>query len=79
VMDAPSGYTVDDFNQCIVANAAEEVYCHPDDEGRLDALQFPDPKQPLLMVDGGSWIKGSTDGVNGPPVRPRSRHYKRQW
>jgi hypothetical protein len=77
VVDDPAGYTVDDFNQCIVSHAAEEVYCHPDDEARLDRLILPSSSQPLLMVQGASWVKGKTDGVNEPPERRRSRRYQR--
>jgi hypothetical protein len=77
VVDDPPGYTIDDFNQCVVANAAEEVYCHPDDEARLDVLKLPEPNRPLLEADGALWVKGETDGVNAPPVRRRSRRYQR--
>jgi hypothetical protein len=77
VVDDPPGYTVDDFNQSVVANAAEEVYCHPDDEARLNDLKLPEPNGPLLEADGASWVKGRTDGVNAPPVRRRSRRYQR--
>jgi hypothetical protein len=76
VMNAPDGFTVDDFNQHVVMNAAVEVYCHPDDGDRLDRLTFPTPDQPLLQMNGGSWIQSSVDGVNATPKRKRARRYR---
>lgn len=76
VMNAPPDCTVDDFNQAVVANAAAEVYCHPDDSGRLERVRFRDADRPLMHVDGASWVKAKTDGINAPPVRKRHRRYR---
>jgi hypothetical protein len=77
VIKAPSGHTVDDFNQNVVGSAYREVYCHPDDVQRLRRLKFPKTNVPLMTTSGAEWIKGRTDGVNAPPVRVGHRRYRR--
>jgi hypothetical protein len=75
-IDSPAGYTIDQVNQLVVGNAVSEIYCHPDDEGRLQELVFPEPDQPLMHVSGASWLTARTDGVNSPPRRRRHRRYR---
>jgi hypothetical protein len=78
IMDAPPDFTVDRWNQAIVSRAHNEAYCHPEDVERLDFLDFPDRNRPLFEVmDAGSWLRGSTDGVNTPPERRRHHRYRR--
>ncbi len=76
ILGAPPGYTVESLNQIIVSNAAAEVYCHPDDEHRLQSLEFPEPGRPLLRATVGSWFTASIDGVNAPPRRRRHRRWR---
>jgi Protein of unknown function (DUF4238) len=75
IIDDPP-VSVDDFNQCIVSNANAEVYCHPADVVRLEALELPMPGRPLIMVDETTRSSVNTDGVNSAPIRKRHRRYR---
>jgi hypothetical protein len=74
---APRGYSLDNVNAFVVSQADREVYCHPDDVARLDQFDLPDPDRPVLHVNGAGWVRGTTDGVNKPPVREGHRRYRR--
>lgn len=68
----------DVFNQAVIGNAVNEIYCHPSDRAAIDSAELPDPQQPLLGIEGGSWLKIQTDGVNAPPTRRKPRRYRRR-
>jgi hypothetical protein len=40
VTDAPANFPVDNFNQEVIANAVQEIYCHPADYERVAQLQL---------------------------------------
>jgi hypothetical protein len=77
IMDAPPGFTIDECNRRLIFFASSEIYCHPNDFGRLEQLDLPDPDRPLFTVSGGGWMRGGTDGVNKPAQRKRHRRYRR--
>lgn len=68
--------TIDDMNQILVQQLANELYCHPDDVDRITALTLPSPNAyPLMDVIGGDWTT-NVDGVNQPPTRTGPRRYR---
>jgi hypothetical protein len=77
VFPAPAGVTVDTFNQMVVGQAYQEVYCHPDDVARLKRITLPKSNRPLMQASGTDWVKGKTDGVNEPLNRTGHRRYRR--
>lgn len=66
------------LNQAVIGNTTNRIYCHPSDRAAVDSSEIPDPQQPLLGVEAGSWFKVRTDGVNAPPTCRRPRRYRRQ-
>lgn len=73
--DAPSEFSINQMNQALVGGSYMELYCHPDDLGRLNGLTLPNPNRPLLEMSGG-WLATDSDGVNSPPTRKRPRRYR---
>lgn len=63
------------MNQLACDWSFNEMYCHPDDLGRINELSLPDPSRPLVQVDGG-FAPVRTDGVNQPARRRRARRYR---
>ena len=79
-MELPTPFR-DSFNQGIIANAVGEIYCHPVDREIVQHAELPDPNQPLLGFDGGSWFDLEADGVRAPPRRrwPHRYHRPTDW
>jgi hypothetical protein len=76
VLPAAPGQTVADFNAMLVFNAHEEIYCHPDDVTRVQALSLPTGDRPLFTVEGGAWgDRPFPDGIDAAPERKRARRY----
>lgn len=73
--NAPADLSIDQMNQALVSSTYLELYCHPDDLGRLEGLELPDPNRPLMEMSGG-WLETDSDGVNSPPRRKRPRRYR---
>lgn len=69
--------TIDEFNQVVVSQAAQEIYCHPDDLPRLCRLDLPKANRPIMKVSGADWITAKIDGVNAPLMRTGHHRYRR--
>ncbi len=65
------------INQLVVSNAVNEIYCNPEDESRLEGLNFPDPDRPLFMIADAEAFPIRTDGVNATPIRKNPRRFRR--
>lgn len=77
IVNDPDRYSIDEFNQSTVSNAAKEIYCHPDDVGRLNRLEFPEADAPLVLMDADPRVAIQADGINAPPKRRTHRRYRR--
>ena len=78
IVEDPDGYTIDEFNQITVSNAAREIYCHPNDVSRLSGLEFPKPDAPVLLVEADPRMAVKADGVNATPTRRAHRRYRQR-